>query len=306
MKKINIVELLKNCPRGMELDCVMFNDVTLWEVEEDAQFPISIKVGIDDIYLLTEYGEWNDINAKCVIFPKGKDTWEGFTPPCSEFKEGDVVTYKYEQGLVSMILRKFVNFVEVHFHCALYNNAKGLIADNYIIGEPRYVYHATEEEKEKLFKEIEKNGYRWNFHAKKLEKLIKPKFKVGDKIKLKNSPSNIISTVTKINDDGSICVNDYTWAIRHELQYKYELVPNKFDITTLKPYKSEVLYRNSPGGYWKPAFWGAYIPENSEQHSNHNFLTTDGFARYCIPFEGNEHLIGTQTDCSEYYKIWED
>lgn len=88
-KKINIAELLKNCPRGMELDCVMFNNVTLLEVEEGAQFPISIKVGIDDTYLLTEYGEWNDgdINAKCIIFPKGKTTWEGFVPPC-EFKEG--------------------------------------------------------------------------------------------------------------------------------------------------------------------------------------------------------------------------
>ena len=26
----------------------------------------------------------------------------------------------------------------------------------------------------------------------------------------------------------------------------------------------------------------------------------------CIPFEGNELLLGTTDDCSEYYKTWEE
>ena len=31
--------------------------------------------------------------SKCVIFPKGKTTWEGFVPPC-KFKDGDVIYVK--------------------------------------------------------------------------------------------------------------------------------------------------------------------------------------------------------------------
>lgn len=27
--------------------------------------------------------------------------------------------------------------------------------------------------------------------------------------------------------------------------------------------------------------------------------------KYCIPFEGNEHLLGTTDDCDEYFKNWE-
>lgn len=37
-----------------------------------------------------------------------------------------------------------------------------------------------EEEKEKLFKAIEDNGYKWNENTKSLEKINKPKFKNGD------------------------------------------------------------------------------------------------------------------------------
>lgn len=32
-KKINVAELLKDCPKGMELDCAMFDNVTLVEVD---------------------------------------------------------------------------------------------------------------------------------------------------------------------------------------------------------------------------------------------------------------------------------
>lgn len=303
MKKINVAELLKNCPRGMELDCVMFNNATLWEVEEGAQFPISIRVGIDDMYILTEYGEWGDgdINAKCVIFPKGKDTWEGFVPPC-KFKEGDIITSKYESGLISMILNKFVNFTQIHYHCALYNNEKGFITDNYIIGEPRYFYHATEEEKEKLFKEIEKNGYRWNFQARRLEKLIEPKFKVGDKVKGKIAPLNYIITITGFDEEYYTYVtqNGQCSSFHIKGQNNYELVPDKFDINTLVPF-DKVLVRSVDSEKWKCDFFSNY-----EETYLCKFKCVGCNYQYCIPYKGNEHLLGTTNDCDKYYKTWED
>jgi hypothetical protein len=42
---------------------------------------------------------------------------------------------------------------------------------------------ATEEEKQELFDAIQDNGYKWNEETKTLEKLVEPKFNVGDKIK---------------------------------------------------------------------------------------------------------------------------
>ena len=54
---------------------------------------------------------------------------------------------------------------------------------------------ATEEEKQKLFKAIKDNGYKWNAETKTLEKLVKPKFdpktlKPFDKVLIRRSSEN--------------------------------------------------------------------------------------------------------------------
>lgn len=81
---------------------------------------------------------------------------------------------------------------------------------------------------------------------------------------------------------------------------------DKFDISTLIPYESKVLIRNTIGGYWQPAFWGAYTIDHSDGLQHHDYLTTKGFTHYCIPYDGNEHLLGTTDDCCVFYKTWEE
>ena len=93
MEKINIAELLKDCPRGMELDCLLYDNVTFISVddEEHTIFPIKVRRSDGCKITLTKYGQYAHMDdAKCIIFPKGKTTWEGFVPPC-EFKDGDIV-----------------------------------------------------------------------------------------------------------------------------------------------------------------------------------------------------------------------
>ena len=85
MEKINVAELLKDCPQGMELDCLLCNNPIELEgiVDYEAPYPIRT-VGKDGFHhVFTAYGEsYNHDDAKCVIFPKGKTTWEGFVTPC--------------------------------------------------------------------------------------------------------------------------------------------------------------------------------------------------------------------------------
>jgi hypothetical protein len=38
-QKINVAERLKDCPSGMELDCVMWENVTLDYISESVLFP---------------------------------------------------------------------------------------------------------------------------------------------------------------------------------------------------------------------------------------------------------------------------
>lgn len=299
--KINIVKLLKDCQRGMELDSVMFNNATLWKVEEGAQFPIAIKVGIDDIYFLTEYGEWNDgdINAKCTIFPKGKNTWEGFVPPC-KFKDGDIVASPVSIGGTWIGIFKQYEDTTFNVYCSLSSIGEfhNTISSRHIL-EGTHI--ATEDEKQNLYNAIVENGYRWNAEKKCLEKLTKPKFKVGDRVKRKKD--YIYGVVTEF--DGSEYKIKYnSGAVSYaniEYQDEWELILDKFDISTLQPYISKVLTRDDEDSIWQPCVWGLY-----DKGHGFPYITTGNRYKYCIPYNGNDHLLGSTDDCIEYYKTWED
>lgn len=76
-----------------------------------------------------------------------------------------------------------------------------------------------------------------------------------------------------------------------------ELIEKKFDVCSLKPY-DKVLVK-SDTGCWYPTLV-SYV-KGSEVY----LIDTTDNADYVIPFEGNEHLIGTYNDPDPYYITWE-
>ena len=242
--KINIAELLKDCPSGMELDCAIYENVTLIKVQEGYDYPIIIETPNGQM-LFSKYGCFskNEL-AKCVIFPKGKTTWEGFQRP---FKDGDVIANNNYIAIFHKIGKPNNCISEniVYFHCwysKKYNESK--CKNDYGIGVNTEFKFATEEEKQTLFDVIKTKGYKWNEETKTLE----------------------------------------------------ELVPNKFDITTLKPF-DKVLMRSSNAREWVATFYSHY--------SNNKFYGCGMCCDQCIPYEENQQLLGTTDDCDDYYKTWE-
>lgn len=237
MEKINIAELLKDCPKGMELDCAVYNDVTFLRIDE-VQNRCYFKAGPADTFWTTCEGRINGSSfGKCVIFPKGKTTWEGFVPPC-KFKDGDIV---------STINGKWIGIVKKPLECTYetyitVHNETTVYMDN--------VFHfdrlATEEEKQKLFDAIKDNGYKWNAETKTLVKLTE----------------------------------------------------QKFDITTLKPF-DKVLVRDTTDDFWIVAHFSHY-----GKRADYPYYASGSCFEQCIPYEQNEHLLGTTIDCDEYYKTW--
>ena len=160
---------------------------------------------------------------------------------------------------------------------------------------------ATEEEKKKLFDAIKENGYKWNPETKTLEKL--PKFKVGDKVAKKCNMSNPVSIIRV----GSQYY--YLYNTEHDVevlpiaeQDDWELVPDKFDINNLKPLQP-VLVRDTNGQVWTMDLFSHKIDTNKRLRIS--FVCVGHYPNQCIPYEGNEHLLGTINDCDEYYKTWE-
>ena len=363
--KINIAELLKDCPKGMELNCTMYDNVEFDYVEQspESAYPIHCLLKINGGYntLVFTHNGCNDRhpNSKCVIFPKGKTTWEGFQRP---FKDGDILSYQYED-FTNRTIYIYMQHSRMNttYYVALSGNfdSKFMINDKeeYALnGYNDSVRLATEEEKEKLFQAIKDNGYRWNAETKTLEKLSK--FKVGDKIVKKDNPTecwyvqgidtyrdsyyyivtkgkvsnlyfkdqdkwelapvpkfkvgDIVETkrnklfdykIIKITDthytlESITGANTYDILICEDENWK--LVPDKFDINTLKPF-DKVLVRDDNKNKWSINFWGFY---DIKYDINYPYECCGNSFAQCIPYEGNELLLGTTDDCDEYYKTW--
>lgn len=446
--KINIAELLKDCPKGMELDCTAYEGIiTLDEVTNSESYPIKVNISYGNgsfaFATLSKYGQTDGTTFnKCVIFPKGKITWEGFTPPCCKFEDGDILAYTRRSHTTVFIYRNkdsepkfttsfYVGYtIGVCYHDFHIYNQSTLIALNDNCDDVRL---ATEEEKQKLFQAIEENGYKWNAETKTLEKLIEskfkignwyqctkdffgkgvtfdknttyycakegclqdeyrchiaiikdlydnfklwtiqdakdgdvlaayeclvlfkkldglnikcyctyhfmnnpsfyvdtlqnkdafhpatkeekqklfdaikaegyhwnsetktleklPKFKVGDKVKYKNT--NICKCIKRYNDILNYYVTSDDYIINLEKQDDWKLIPNKFDITTLKPFESRVLVRNVNGDLWKPAIYGF-------SHSNGCYVVGGVYWGQCIPYDVNKELLGTTNNPEDY------
>lgn len=303
--KINIAELLKDCPSGMELDCAMYDNCTYEGIEDNGYIDILINTPSGRIRL-TKEGCYirHDDNAKCVIFPKNKTTWEGFVPPC-EFKDGDIIS----NGRYVAIFHKTgkpencVNSNVVYYHC-WYNddNAyyKFKAEMDFGIGLITKYKYATEEEKQKLFDAIKANGYKWNEETKTLEKLLNPRFKIGNRIKSKITQREY--TIIDITKDSYIIrykTDKVNYPILFCNENDFALIPNKFDITTLKPFE-KVLVRDNVESIWFPCFFGGLSNNN-----NYPYRVIGGeIWKHCIPYEGNEHLLNKKDDCDEFYKTW--
>ena len=298
--KINIAEILKKCPSGMELDCVLYDNVVFDTISDGHIYPIKIKTPEHSIFL-TKNGCYSDNKfSKCVIFPKGKTTWEGFVPPC-KFKNGDIVVTKTSNNFIFYSIykgvenRKVLTHVDYNFdsNILMFNDNLSSLCFIDEIVEQRF---ATEEEKQKLFDVIKANGYKWNPETKTLEKLPKTKFKVGDKIQSVISSSYY--TVVDIKNDLYFIKSDtekYPYQVSFSNEINYKLVLDKFDITTLKPF-DRVLMRSSNAREWVGTFYSHY--------SDNKFYGCGMCCDQCIPYERNEHLLGKTDDCDEYFKNW--
>ena len=303
--RINIAEFLKDCQEGMELDCTIWdNDVKVFLKEviiTESSYPIIVTIKYNNIECtksFTKYGAFNDLPySKCVIFPKGKDTWEGFQRPA---KDGDVVVCEEQKMITQMFVVQSEHREgrgECYFGYNFENNSffeKGIWEWNRL---------ATEEERQKLFDEIRAKGCRWNAETKTLERLVKPYFKVGDVVQNVDSYKVKIIGI-RIEDkcyEYESVIAKGIGAIPFNEQDEWELVPDKFDISTLKIFESRVLVRDGEDQNWRPAIFGGFKKEIRIP-----YITVGGsYFKYLIPYEGNEHLLLSKNDCDDFYKTWE-
>lgn len=310
----------------------------------------------------------NKPDSECMsLLLKNQYDWSIWQNP---FVDGDVVIFGEDQFA---IFKEYIQFGEEDQFAI----SKEYIQFGEIVNSIRYYLHydaknddlnidegkcwmqrlATEEEKAEFFQALKDKGYKWNHITKSLEKLIEPKFKVGDSVQSKTD-NNDKFTITNIDNNkfyygcgkghefmipvekqdnwelvsdeikpkfkvgdkvvkkGDINIPVLITEVSGENYYSntensvgffkikeqdnWELVPNKFDISTLKPF-DKVLVRDDNTLIWTIEFFGFYDTVITKKYP---FVASSGNWAQCIPYEGNEHLLGTNDGCDEYYKNW--
>jgi hypothetical protein len=153
---------------------------------------------------------------------------------------------------------------------------------------------ATKEQRDLLFAKMKEAGYEWDDEKKELKKIINPNFKVGDEIKA----GNTIETIAEVdyNTRSYYCESGRT--IWFENQDLWHLVPKPhYDISNFKA-GMPVLVRDGDCDEWK------YVSFSHYRKVGTPFCAGGQFHFQCIPFEGNETLLGTTNMPSEEYINW--
>lgn len=220
----------------------------------------------------------------------------------SKFHDGDILFLEDTHSWIFIFKQNenkeyIYNYVAVS---ACTTDSSVFITDSPLGFKVSKIRFATEEEKQKLFDCIKANGFHWNDETKTLEILIKPKFKIGDRIrhKLTGNVYEVSSFLSNVCGGGVYEVDVINEMIGKIIDIKeqdnYELLPNKFDTNNLKPFETKVLVRNADGE-WIPALY-----TSSDSNGCYALIYRD----QCIPYEGNEHLLNTKDDCDDFYKNW--
>lgn len=149
MEKINIAELLKDCPKGMKLYSPIFGEVYLDKIRPHLAIVVTIDKDQGNFKEEFLYDGRYGMNGECMLFPsKDRTTWEGFHRP---FKDGDIVTWRGRHALIACIYKERKNTNAFSYHVALYKTGLGIMENGVISITDEELCFASEEEKLRLF-----------------------------------------------------------------------------------------------------------------------------------------------------------
>lgn len=184
--KINIAEILKDCPKGTKLYSPLFGNVTLEEVDTSITVPIKVIDSLNFYNCFTKTGlYYNRTNAECLLFPSSEmRDWTKF------FKRGDVVI-KNEGGMAA-VFDGWANDTYTEFNTTINLYGDGNTGEEKVC-DTLLFRKATDEECKKFIEKIER-ALKGKYNPKTLQiEPVKPEIpfnlKPFDKVLVRDNPN---------------------------------------------------------------------------------------------------------------------
>lgn len=316
--KINIAAILKGKPEGMKLWTDMFGSVTLYVVTDAC-----------DAFQVKHHNKepWFDKDGKlckegvlCIYPSKSMRDWNKFA-----WKKGDVLISN--DGKKEVFFNGFTDdtyalFKAKHGFEVLSDGNTMYLADEDGIATSDYTLEDKDATQTYINTIEERLGGKLNRETLKIEP-AQPEFKDGDIITIKPHIGNKLIYLFKAEDnekyyghaflDGNIaivnedsyCQKDFCTARPSTDEEKQQLFSalekegkawdaEKKEVVDLKPKWTpkpfdKVLVRDSKSSKWRANLF-------SYKNVNEPYYCVYASWNYCIPYEGNEHLLGTTKD----------
>ena len=305
---MNIAEILKYCPKGTKLYSLVDGEVTLENICNTGQYSIEVITNNGDTSYFTKDGKIfaNRPNGECVLFPsKDQRDWSKFRLPT---KPGDIMMMV--DGSCPFITTNVFNKNAPICYCSIGSDGKLVVHHTWY---NNFYIPASKEAKKELFDKIAEAGYKWNADTLELEKM-KSEFKEGNVIKdNKNNLYLIVDTnshpkigcvlnqnmkLTLLNRITTLASTKFALATEKERNtlysalvregYQYDKKQHKLVKQEFKPF-DKVLVRDDTTEKWSIGQFSYYDEENED----FPYICMNGCYHYCIPYEGNEYLLGT-------------
>ena len=86
-EKLNLVDILKDCPKGTKLYSTMYGDVEFESINEDKSHPIIVRIDDDHTECFSIYGKiYSFYDGECTLFPSREQRdWSKFKPKKPKF-----------------------------------------------------------------------------------------------------------------------------------------------------------------------------------------------------------------------------
>lgn len=322
-QKLNIAEILKNKPRGTKLYSMIHGKCSS-EAVTDEIFKINFctsKFGLTQSgeCTLIKFGNMYD-GGECIIFPsKEMRDWSKF-----QWEKGDVLISN--DGGTEVIFDKWYDDTYTSFYCKHYLNSedknKIVYYEEFLCTTERYSLE-DKDIAQTYINTIEKHlGGKLNLETLEIEK---SEFKDGDVLFVKCNDFAFIEIFEYSKKNGDLCdhaslditnqildisgkyiiredhITELRLATEEEKKQFFSALAKKGkawdaekkQIVDLKPkceFKpfDKVLGRNEKDDVWEADLFSHYREE-----SQYPFRCIGFGRKYCIPYEGNEHLLGT-------------
>lgn len=317
---INVAEKLKDCPKGTKLYSPMCGEVELDRINiGHHKFPIIVRVldnkAPNSTETFTAEGKWcNTEQSECLLFPsKDNRDWNKFRIPV---KRGDIMMIPNSDHAF-ITTGEFTDNASVMFICGVDEDNELCINPGNAGWTKDFYIPASEEAKKKLFDKMEAAGYRWNADTLKLEK-IEPPMLEGN-VLIKHDTLFLSTGIIKNNiiqayclcDDGtfmdcdvsissslklaSVTDRNKLFSVLTKRGYKYDKEQHKLIKQEFKPF-DKVLVRDYIDEKWILSIFSCYEDEDKD----FPYVCLNGRYCYCIPYEGNEHLLNTPNTPKDY------